>query len=63
MKLTTEEFCKMNELESLVSIIVNLSEILAEYSGEKEILIDILSEKAKIMENKLDDFTSCLIKH
>ena len=28
-----------------------------------QVLIDILSKKAEMMKNKLDDFTSCLIKN
>lgn len=62
MKLSTEEFSKMIELEGMINVIVNLSELLFQYNGEKEFLMDILFEKIKIMENKFDDFTSCLIK-
>jgi hypothetical protein len=61
MKLTKEEFWKMNEVHFLVDKIVNLSKILLEYEGEKELLIEILFEKIKILEKELDDFTSCLI--
>jgi hypothetical protein len=62
MKLTKEEFWEMNEVHFLVDKVVDLSKILLEYEGEKELLIEILFKKIKIMENKFDDFTSCLIK-
>lgn len=63
MECTFDEFKKISELEEAILIVKNLVEVLIEYDGEKECLIEILSEKAKIMEHKLDDFTSCLIKH
>lgn len=61
MKLSKDEFWKMNEVNFLVDKVVNLSEILLKYEGEKEILIEILFEKIKIMENEFDEFTSSLI--
>lgn len=62
MKLTKEEFWEMNEIDFLINTVVKLSEILFKYEGEKESLIDILLEKAKLLENKFDKFSSCLIK-
>jgi len=63
MEYTFEEFKKINELEEAIFIVDNLIDVLVEYRGEKDYLIDILSKKAEMMKNKLDDFTSCLIKN
>jgi len=60
MELTLDEFKKLNELEYIISVVINLSGILDDYSGNKEFLIEILLEKSKIMENTLKDFTSLL---
>jgi hypothetical protein len=62
MECTLEEFKKINELEETILVVANLIDILLEYRGEKDCLIDILSEKAIIMKNQLENFTSCLIK-
>lgn len=62
MKLSKEEFWKMNEVEIAISIVEDLTKILIDYHGEKDNLINILHEKITIMTNKFDDFTSCLIK-
>jgi hypothetical protein len=62
MELTLDEFKKLNELEYIISVVINLSKILDDYSGNKEFLIEILLEKSKIMENTLEDFISLLEK-
>ena len=62
MKLSQEEFDKLNELEEAILYVEKLSEILFEYDDEKEILIDILYEKSLIMKNKLNNFVNLLTK-
>lgn len=70
MKLTKEEFWKINDVEHACIVVKSLSRLLYEnYESVNEnsyndsfILIEILFEKIKIMENKLNDLTSCLIK-
>jgi hypothetical protein len=62
MKLSKEEFWKMNEIDSAISVVEDLAKILLDYNGEKSNLINILHEKIAIMTNKFDDFISCLIK-
>ncbi len=61
MKLTKEEFWKMNEVDIAISIVEDLAKILIDYNGEKGNLINILHEKITMMEDKFDDFTSCLL--
>lgn len=57
------EFKKISELEDSILTVENLVDILIDYNGEKDYLIEILSEKAALMKNKLDEFTSLLIKN
>ena len=56
MELSLEEFKKINELEAAIDTVEKLTGVLVEHSGEKEFLIEILSEKTQIMKNKFDDF-------
>lgn len=63
MNLSQNEFDKLIELETSIFIVHNLSKILFDYDGDKEILIDILSEKTSDMQNKLNDFTTFLVKN
>jgi hypothetical protein len=63
MKLTKEEFWKMNEVDSAISVVEDLARILIDYNGEKSNLINILHEKIAIMTNKFENFASCLIKN
>ncbi|MDD3436221.1 MAG: hypothetical protein PHC64_03605 [Candidatus Gastranaerophilales bacterium] len=60
MKCTLQEFEKINELETSIITVAKLTEILIEYCGEKEFLIDILFEKTQIMQKNLCDFTKYL---
>ncbi len=62
MELTQEEFDKINKLENAIFNVENLSEILYQYQGEKEILIDVLFEKILLMKNEFNDFVNLLIK-
>jgi len=63
MELTQEEFKKINELDNIIFTVGNLSEILYQYEGEKETLIEILHEKILLIENEFNDFVNLLIKN
>ena len=60
-RLSIPEIDKLNTIETEIFEISNLSDVLTCYDGNKEVLIEILSEKISLLKIDFDDFSSNLL--